>query len=131
MWTGKRWAGSRECYEPWVERGVVTQNQDVTGVYLDGERRQLAMASPGGYQWMPNVGEDVLVLKENQGDGAQHIVGSCQTGVGDLSPGDVVISSGGNASVQLLGEDMVLLGQIWVENMSLEDYIKKVVGGLT
>lgn len=126
MWTGKRSAGTKECYEPWVERGVVTQNQGVTGVYLDGERRSLLMVSPGGYRWMPQLGEEVLVLKENQGDGSQHIVGAC-SGQG-LDPGDVEISSGGSAGIRLSGEELTLSGVLKYEGMTLEEYIKKVVG---
>lgn len=127
MWTGKRSAGEKERYEPWVERGAVTQNQGLTGVYLDGERRQLDLVSPGGYRWVPAVGESVLVLKENQGDGAQHVVGTCGLSVDGLSPGDVEISSGGTAGVRFSGEEAEIFGTLKYQGMTMEEYIKKVL----
>lgn len=129
MWTGQRSAGQKESYQPWVERGVVTQSQEVMGVYLDGERRQFLQVSPGGYQWKPKQGETVLVLKENQGDGSQHIVGTCGDS-GDLNPGDVVISGGGLARVALEGDLVTVTGELRYQGQSLEEYIQGIVRGM-
>lgn len=127
MWTGQRSAGNRERYDPAVESGTVTQNQEVNGVYLDGERRQMAVASLGGYRWQPTIGEKVLVLKENQGDGSQFIVAVCDQGGEDLSAGEVEISSTGTAKLSLKGDKLELSGELWYENQTFEDYLKALI----
>lgn len=127
MWIGQRSAGAKEIYEPWVEHGEVTQNGGVTGVYLEGERRSLQVASAGGYRWKPSVGDDVLVLKENLGDGTQHILGVCDVALGDLSPGDVEISSGASAKVRLSGDKVTVTGALYYQGQSLEEYIRDLV----
>lgn len=60
MWLSKE-RGRKTAGEPRAECGTVTVG-DPTAVYLTGERRQVAVCSPGGYAWRPQVGEDVLVL---------------------------------------------------------------------
>ena len=36
--------------------GVVTVSGDPAGVWLEGERRGVAVYAPGGYQWVPGRG---------------------------------------------------------------------------
>ena len=46
-----------------AQAGFATIGGGKTGVYLDGERRAMAVYAPGGYQWTPAPGQEVLVLE--------------------------------------------------------------------
>ncbi len=127
MWTGKRSAGQKERYEPSVEYGVVTQSEGVTGVYLDGERRQMGQVSPGGYRWKPGVGQEVLVLKD--GDGRQHMVAVALTEEA-LKPGEVEICSEGGALIRLAGDKVEIEGEVFLAGQDFQSYIEEMVENL-
>lgn len=103
--------------------GQATLSGDPAGVYLDAERRALAVFAPGGYVWRPAVGEEVLVLKQ-EGEN------SCVVGVrcgGDLAPGEVLIHAGqGEAAIKLSTDGTVnLMGQVLINGVPLEDMLNK------
>ena len=62
MWTSNRKTEGRTV-EAAADLGLVTLGGDPAGVYLGGERRWVAVCSPGGYQWRPQTGDKVLVVK--------------------------------------------------------------------
>ena len=62
MWTSKP-APRLPSEEPWADTGTVTLGGDPAAVSLGGERRQVPVYAPGGYQWRPAAGDQVLVLK--------------------------------------------------------------------
>lgn len=60
------------------------------------EQRLLPMVSPGGFVWVPDTGDQVLVLRE----GAPCIIGRTQPEQPDLLPGEVMLYAG-SGSIQL------------------------------
>lgn len=76
-----------------VLTGPATLPGDPAGVWLEGERRGVAVYAPGGYCWAPQTGEEVLVLKAGE-SGEQ----PCAVGVPALAegllPGQVFIHAG-------------------------------------
>lgn len=125
MWLGKQVAGQKTGYSSLVDRGTVTQNQEVTGVLLEGERRELQLVSPSGYRWKPAVGQEVLVLQDGQAQ--QQIVGVMEDN-SQITAGDVEIYASGGAKINLSGDVLSLSGKIYVNGESLEDYIRRISG---
>ena len=120
MWLSERKRG-RQYGEAMV--GRTTLGGDPAGVYLDAERRTLAVFAPGGYVWRPAVGEEVLVLKQEGED-------TCVVGVrsgGSLAPGEVLIHAGqGEAAVKLGNDGTVhLTGQVLINGVPLEDMLNR------
>ena len=79
--------------------GPVTLPGDSAGVYLEGERRGVAVYAPGGYHWVPAAGDEVLVLKTGERGEKPCAVGVSAGGQG-LLPGEVLITAG-VASIKL------------------------------
>lgn len=113
-----------------AQAGYATLGGDGGAVYLDGERRAVAVYGPGGYQWSPAPGQEVLVLK-NGGAGAAYCVAAARTAAG-CSPGEVRISAPGGAAVHLTADGAVeLTGRVLVNGVAIEDLIKQFVGTAT
>ena len=109
MWLSKKMAPETEVQS--ATEGLVSVGGSAPAAVLDGEQRQLAVASPGGYFWCPRVEEQVLVL---QG----HVIGAVQAEK-NLRPGEICISSG-KASIRLgidgavyIDGDIFLNGERW------------------
>ena len=111
MWLSERKRG-RGYGEAMV--GQTTLSGNPAGVYLDAERRALAIFAPGGYAWRPAVeGEN-----------------SCVVGVrcySDLAPGEVLIHAGqGQAAIKLSTDGTVnLMGRVLINGVPLEDMLNK------
>ena len=60
MWMARGQQETR-LQEPGAEWGEVTLSGDTVGVSLAGERRRVRVCLPGGYHWVPDRGETVLV----------------------------------------------------------------------
>ena len=69
MWISRQ-GMSRDGRQEAARVGVVSLPGDPAAVLLDGERRQVPVFAPGGYQWQPMRGEGVLVVKAGP-DGEQ------------------------------------------------------------
>lgn len=94
MWLSKR-EGHEKKESAEALTGPVTLSGAELGAWLEGERRNLAVFSPGGYHWAPKVGDEILVLKAGQ-SGEQ----PCAVGVAEregLEPGEILIQSGAAA----------------------------------
>lgn len=91
MWLSKR--EGHEKKEPAdALTGPVTLSEGELGAWLEGERRGVAVFTPGGYHWGPKVGDQILVLKAGE-NGEQ----PCAIGVAEsksLSPGEILIETG-------------------------------------
>ena len=61
-----------------AQDGTVTVEGGELAVFSSGEKREVKTAAPGGYEWQPKKGEDVLVVRQS---------------AGDLAPGEVRIRS--------------------------------------
>lgn len=135
MWTSNRKTEGRTV-EAAADLGLVTLEGDPAGVYLGGERRWVAVCSPGGYQWQPQTGDKVLVVKA----GDQREI-PCLAGVRQaerpekedpLEAGAVRITGGSgrmdlNAKgVVLDGKETALKGKVTVNGERLEDMIRRI-----
>lgn len=90
------------------QTGIVTVGGANAAVRLDSEVRGPDLYAPAGYHWLPNVGDRVLVIK---GEGERPcIVGVKQGG----EPAEVTIRAG----------VVALQGEIFVNGISLEEYIR-------
>lgn len=134
MWTAQRSAGEKTRYQPWVDQGEVTLSEEVTGVYLDGERRQLTVSSPGGYHWKPGVGEQVLVVNSNQGDKMVHIIASEREEEPDrleplpvLDPGDVCVTSDGLGRIHLTNNQVRIQGNIYINELHIYEFVTEII----
>lgn len=79
--------------------GPVTLPGEEAGAWLEGERRGLTVYAPGGYHWVPRLGEQVLVLKAGE-SGEQPCAVGVYAGGQSLQPGEVLITAGA-ASIKL------------------------------
>ena len=70
----------------------------------------MAVFAPGGYHWVPRVGEELLVLKAGE-DGEKPCAVGVASAVEELEPGEVLITAGGTSI--LLGRD----GQVAVKGV--------------
>ena len=100
MWISRQ-GMSRDGRQEAARVGVVSLPGDPAAVLLDGERRQVPVFAPGGYQ-------RVLVVKAGP-DGEQ----PCAAGVRgqrawNLAPGEVVLYSGGGAASIRIRNDGVI-----------------------
>lgn len=73
--------------------GPVTVPGDPVGAYLEGERRGVTVFAPGGYHWVPALGDEVLVLKSGENGERPCAVGVASQET-ELGPGEVLISAG-------------------------------------
>ena len=111
--------GRTPVEEAAVEVGQVTLGGDPCGAAVGGERRLLPVYSPGGYRWLPRVGERVLVLQAGEDREEPCVAGTVQQS-GDLKPGEVEITGGG-VTLRLGQEGLFLNG------VALEDYVQSIV----
>lgn len=109
--------------EPLAQLGQMTLSGAVTGANLGGERRWLNLCAPGGFQWSPREGEQVLVLKLP--DGGQPCILGVVGQEASLRPGQVKLT-GGNCTL-LLGDGLELTGEVRVNGENLEEMIRRVV----
>lgn len=123
MWTSKP-APRLPSEEPWADTGTVTLGGDPAAVSLGGERRQVPVYAPGGYQWRPAAGDQVLVLKAGAQREAPCVAGVCCQS-GELSPGEVRISSG-SGQIRLRDNQVEIQGQLWVNGEQLEKLIERL-----
>lgn len=109
-----------------AETGKVTLGGDPAGVYLSGERRSVRVYSPGGYQWSPTPGQDILVLKTGADGESPCAVGIRQEA--EISPGEVRISNADGSVQVFLKQDgtLALRGVVTVNGTDLEELIKNI-----
>lgn len=126
MWTSDR---RRDHQRSWaMETGEVTIPGDPAGVYLSGERRQLAVYAPGGYVWRPALGQRVLVLKAGSEQEEGCLTAARQDPEQDLQPGEVRVFSQGGARITLDRQGQVLLeGELFLNGLSFREAVEKIV----
>lgn len=123
MWTSKP-APRLPSEEPWADTGTVTLGGDPAAVSLGGERRQVPVYAPGGYQWRPAAGDQVLVLKTGAQRESPCVAGVCCQS-GELSPGEVRISSG-SGQIRLRDSRVDIQGQLWVNGETLDALVERL-----
>lgn len=97
--------------------GQVTVAGESAGVWLEGERRGVTVYAPGGYHWVPALGEEVLVLKTGERGEKPCALGVPAGGQG-LKAGEVMISAGA-AAIKLSPDGRVeITGELTVNGVS-------------
>ena len=134
MWTSNRKTEGRTV-EAAADLGLVTLGGDPAGVYLGGERRWVAVCSPGGYQRRPQTGDKVLVVKAGDQREFPCLAGVRQPEIQEKDPleaGAVRITGGSGRmdldtrGVVLNGKEIALNGKVTVQEERLEDLIRRI-----
>ena len=126
MWLSRQ--QKRETEERAVATGPVTISGERVSVELDSERRDLIIYGPGGYRWRPKTGEQVLVVRTDEG---LCVVGTpCTCG---LDAGEAGLAAPGGAEVTVKRDGHVLLsgavevnGELRVQGEVLEDLVRRI-----
>jgi len=97
-----------------ADLGMTTIAGNSVGVVTRGEVRALPVYGPGGYIWMPQNGEAVLVIKGGPGGEEQCVAGMRQAAAPEgMRPGEVYLHTPGGAAVYLKQNGTVeLQGQV-------------------
>lgn len=114
--------------------GVITMSGKETAALLDCERRGLQIYSPGGYTWTPKVDSKVLVI---QGRGEIPCVAGALQGSQDPDQVDIkakelnlegnIVTVKSLEDVTVKGENIRLMGQVYVKEETLEELIIRIV----
>ena len=114
--------------------GVITMSGKETAALLDCERRGLQIYSPGGYTWVLVIqgrGEIPCVAGALQGSQVPDQVGVKAKEL-SLEGEAVTVKSPGDVTAE--GENIRLMGQVYVKEEKLEELIARIVmmilGGL-
>lgn len=76
-----------------AQGGTVTIEGEETAVFSSGEKREVKTVGPGGYEWQPRKGEDVLVVRGGTFGEESYAVGVPEQTGEALEPGEVRIRS--------------------------------------
>ena len=91
-----------------ADLGMTTIAGNSAGVVTRGEVRSLPVYGPGGYVWLPESGETVLVIKGGPGGEEQCVVGTRQgAGPEDMQPGEICICGPQGGRVYLRSDGTV------------------------
>lgn len=94
MWLSERAAADTPLSDGAAALAEVTIGGENAAALAETERRGLAAAGPGGYDWLPEAGARVLLVR--CGDGTAVIAGTLPDGAAaGLSPGDVRLRTRG------------------------------------
>ena len=99
-----------------AQDGTVTIEGGELAVFSSGEKREVKTAAPGGYEWRPRKGENVL--GGTFGEEA-YAVGVVEAAASGLAPGEVRIRSGtGTAEIVLHNNGRVdINGLLFINGM--------------
>lgn len=116
------------------QTGIVTMSGGETAVLLDRERRGLEVYAPGGYHWTPQTGQRALVI---QGRGEIPCVAGALQGSQDPDQVDIkakelnlegnIVTVKSLENVTVKGENIRLMGQVYVKEETLEELIIRIV----
>lgn len=95
MWLSQQLSRGGERSAGGISTGRVTISGDTASVMLEGERRELPLACPGGMIWSPAVGDEVLVLRSDEGE--RFVMGHTGDGATKAAPGELILRSGANS----------------------------------
>ena len=102
-----------------AQDGTVTVEGGELAVFSSGEKREVKPAAPGGYEWQPKKGEDVLVVRGGTFGEEAYAVGVVEAAASGLAPGEVRIRSGtGTAEIVLHNNGRVdINGLLFINGM--------------
>ncbi|MCI6109560.1 MAG: hypothetical protein MR849_03025 [Oscillibacter sp.] len=102
-----------------AQDGTVTIEGGELAVFSSGEKREVKTAAPGGYEWRPRKGENVLVVRGGTFGEEAYAVGVVEAAASGLAPGEVRIRSGtGTAEIVLHNNGRVdINGLLFINGM--------------
>lgn len=120
------WLSSQRNKEPteelFAQMGKVSIPGASGGVYLPGERRNVALLAPAGYHWLPQQQDAVMVIHCGE-EKSPYMIGKEQTlgaGALTLAPGEVWISVNGIGGIHLGRDGKVnLIGEVFLNGVPL------------
>ena len=114
MWLSENM--KRRAPETRAELGVTSIAGEEAAVLSRGEVRALPVYGPGGYCWIPEAGESVLVIQGGPGGGGQWVGGAGQGEAPEgLGPGGLCLRSGTAAVILRKDGSILLRGTVQVE----------------
>lgn len=100
MWLSKQMRSALPTAD--ADLGVTTIAGDSVGVVTRGEVRSLPVYGPGGYVWLPENGNAVLVIKGGPGGEEQCVAGMLQKEPPKgMQPGEIYLYGPGGNSIYL------------------------------
>ena len=101
MWLSKKLAAHELQDVASAQDGTVTIEGEETAVFSSGEKREVKTVGPGGYEWQPCKGEDVLIVRGGTFGEESYAVGVPEQAGEALAPGEVRIRSAAGAEIVL------------------------------
>ena len=93
MWLSKKLAAHELQDVASAQDGTVTIEGGELAVFSSGEKREVKTVGPGGYEWQPCKGEDVLIVRGGTFGEESYAVGVPEQTGEALEPGEVRIRS--------------------------------------
>lgn len=101
MWLSKKLAAHELQDVASAQDGTVTIEGGELAVFSSGEKREVKTVGPGGYEWQPCKGEDVLIVRGGTFGEESYAVGVPEQAGEALAPGEVRIRSAAGAEIVL------------------------------
>ena len=101
MWLSKKLAAHELQDVASAQDGTVTIEGGELAVFSSGEKREVKTVGPGGYEWQPRKGEDVLIVRGGIFGEESYVVGVPEQAGEALAPGEVRIRSAAGAEIVL------------------------------
>ena len=101
MWLSKKLAAHELQDVASAQDGTVTIEGGELAVFSSGEKREVKTVGPGGYEWQPCKGEDVLIVRGGTFGDESYAVGVPEQAGEALAPGEVRIRSAAGAEIVL------------------------------
>ena len=101
MWLSKKLAAHELQDVASAQDGTVTIEGGELAVFSSGEKREVKTVGPGGYEWQPCKGEDVLIVRGGTFGEEGYAVGVPEQAGEALAPGEVRIRSAAGAEIVL------------------------------
>ena len=93
MWLSEKLAAHELQDVASAQDGTVTIEGGELAVFSSGEKREVKTVGPGGYEWQPRKGEDVLIVRGGIFGEESYAVGVPEQTGEALEPGEVRIRS--------------------------------------
>ena len=101
MWLSKKLAAHELQDVASAQDGTVTIEGGELAGFSSGEKREVKTVGPGGYEWQPCKGEDVLIVRGGTFGEESYAVGVPEQANEALAPGEVRIRSAAGAEIVL------------------------------
>ena len=101
MWLSRKLAAHELQDVASAQDGTVTIEGGELAVFSSGEKREVKTVGPGGYEWRPCKGSDVLIVRGGIFGEESYAVGVPEQANEALAPGEVRIRSAAGAEIVL------------------------------